>query len=301
MKKIAFILLAIFGIHLIAQAQGIVIPINKAAAIAQNNANALWGVSFPAEPITYYGKDNVPVAYMFNFSIGKPFPAKETVIAQSADFASVGDEYQQWGGDDYGRILIGARDNMPVIIEYSQCLSQEYALGSKLIAKASEKLDGIPTPIKTYYINHAEQWQCFSNGTEKIYVNLFPPAKVATESEFQSLIAGKNGTQYQDDYSEEWDSYLKGKVIDNKADVYITHHEMCPFLDWSYGCTPTAAAMMLEWWDNNSINSDWDFSALAGYYYQRWDAVEGETDYNVSNLHKLLAIGMDTDTLTGPT
>jgi hypothetical protein len=300
MKKLSFLIL-ICGIHLIIQAQYRQISLPEALEIAQQNADALWGISQPAEPLIYYGNDDLPFAFMFNFSIGKSFPEQETLISQCREYAQAGDEYKQWGGDDYGRILIGARDNMPVILEYSQSLSQEYALGYKFLDKAAEKLGKGLILLKTYYISHAEHWQCYSNGKEEIYINLFPPSKVINKSEFQNLISGKSGLLFQDNYSTEWDSFQKGKVIDNKADIYIDHHEMCPYLDWSYGCSPTAAAMVLEWWDNNSINSDWDFSALAGYYFQRTDAIEGETDYNVSNLHKLLALGMDTDTTTGST
>jgi len=301
MKKLLVSFLIVVGICQEIIGQYNPVSPDQVKLIAIRNAQALWGEVYPADPLTYYGLDEQPMAYMFNFSIGKPFPSKETLIAESKQFSLSGDEYEQWGGDEYGRIMIAARDNMPVILEYSQCLSQEYALGSKLMDKASESLGQNLTLTKTYYINHAEHWQCYSNGKEEVYVNLFPPVKIVGKQDFLTLTANKSGSAYQDNYSAEWDSYFKGKVIDNKADVYISHHEMCPFLDWSYGCTPTAAAMMLEWWDNNSINSDWDFSALAGYYFQRWDSLQGETDYNVSNLHWLLALGMETDTLTGNT
>jgi len=88
--------------------------------------------------------------------------------------------------------------------------------------------------------------------------------------------------------------------------VYINNPEMMPFYDWSYGCSPTAAAMLFAWYDNRSAITSYKYSYLISHHFMRYDTLNKEGrishwDYNVPWLQRQLAIGMDTDTLTGST
>nr|NQU90241.1 hypothetical protein [Bacteroidota bacterium] len=278
------------------------IPAKEIQEIAIRNAQALWGDVYPADPIPYYGQDDEIVAWRFNFSIGEPFPDRSDVVAECDLFKVAGDEYEQWGGDRYGRILIGARDNLPVLLEYSQCLSAEYTLDYKLqkmihtVFQESEVQAG-----KIYYLNHFNTWHEYkSNGTTK-YLCTSPTGGVIGSNEFQEKKGITKPFCETGNFKDQWNLYRNGNVPVTDADKYIDYHGCMPFLDWSYGCSPTAAAMLFAWYDYRSLFVTSKYPYFVTSYYERWDNVEGETDYNVANLQLDLALGMSTDTMTGST
>ena len=301
MKNITILTVLMIILTLPATAQYESIPLSVAKEIADKNAEALWGTAYPDSPIPCFGPDGEVLAYRFNYSLGKPFPDPQSLKEQCQEYAMAGDKKAQWGCDKYGRILMGARDNMAVIHEHTTSLSQEYALGYKFEEKAKKILGEKFQLVRVYYINHANQWHCYSNGSEQVYINLFPPARTATAAEFQHIITDQGVFCKTGNYQKDWKAFINGKTLDNKAVYFIPNLEHCPFLDWSYGCSPTAAAMALGWWDYNSNASGFGFGKLIGYYYQRYDDPENEWDYQVANLQLLLAIGMETDTLEGST
>jgi len=67
-----------------------------------------------------------------------------------------------------------------------------------------------------------------------------------------------------------------------------------PYYDWSYGCSPTAAAMVLGYWDSHGYDN------LVDYYFWHHDIREGDWDY-IPNVQRELAIAMQTDTTSGAT
>jgi len=278
------------------------IPFDEILAIANRNATALWGDVYPAEPIPYYGIDDEIVAWRFNYSIGKPFPAKEELLLQIQNFEIVKDSYKQWGGDKFGRILIGARANMPVLLEYSKCLSAEYALGNKLNQLINEAFQGKNASNgKIYYLNHFNTWhQVISENTTK-YVCTSPTGGILDTIHFYEKKAQSEIFCETGDFSKLWNSYKNGFVAPTDGDKYIPYHECMPFYDWSFGCSPTAAAMLFAWYDYRSLFVTSKYPYFVGWHYQRFDNVENETDYNVCNLQLDLALAMSTDTMTGST
>ena len=301
MKKIVFTLIVLIVGTTFLQSQNPNIPLNQIQEIANRNAVALWGNVFPDDPIPYYSAQDEIIAYMFNYSIEKPYPKETAVIEQCKAHKHNNNRSLQWGGDNYGRILMGANENLPPIIEYSKSLSAKYAEGYKLQELASKELGSSFSLQKIYYINGANQWFCYTNGIKTIYIKLFPPIKVLDKTSFENAIEGKNVFIQPADYSVDWELYKSGEEIDSKAASYIPDYELCRFYDWSYGCSPTAAAMLFSWWDYRSIYSNNDFGRLIQYYYKRFDPLEagGEWDYQIPWVQRELAIYMDTDTLTG--
>ena len=130
-----------------------------------------------------------------------------------------------------------------------------------------------------------------------------------SQSEFQKEVADNYNNYNLDEIipkgsRSSWDTYLSGTPLRDgtRAPVYIPHESECAsFLDWSFGCSPTAGAMLLDYWDNYSHYSASDYGNLTQYHYQRWDHCQGEWDYNVTNSQYWCAIHMDTDSLTGST
>ncbi len=188
---------------------------------------------------------------------------------------------------------------MDVIQSYSDVLSPEYAEGFKMRELAKENLGGNIFLKKTYYINFENQWFCFTNGSQDIYIKVFPKPEAVSEQEFHKIAGNKEDIK-TGDFSSKWDKYISGNVTVGKSQVWIPNHDgYCKFYDWSYGCAPTAAAMLVSWWDFNSINTVDNYSKLVDYNFQRYDYVQSSFDYQVPNVQKELAIAMDTDTLNG--
>jgi hypothetical protein len=301
MKKFAAITLLLVLASLLLKSQHIQIPFEEIKEIADRNAKALWGQAFPAEPIPYYSAQDEIIAYMFNYSIGKPFPNNQSVIHDCKIHKENNKRNLQWGGENYGRILMGAKNSLPPIIEYSQSLSAMYAEGFQLKELAVKELGSNYSLKKVYYINGANQWFCYTNGLKDIYIKLFPPIEILDQQSFQQAISDKKVFIEPNDYSSEWISYKTGKELDTKAATYISDYELCRFYDWSYGCSPTAAAMLYSWWDYRSIYSTYDFGRLIQYYFKRYDDIEVEWDYQIPWVQRELAIHMNTDTLAGTT
>ncbi len=93
------------------------------------------------------------------------------------------------------------------------------------------------------------------------------------------------------DYSMKWQAYLeKGFKLDEYNEI-----EGVPAYLWSYGCSPTASAMILGYWDKRG------YGRLIDYYFNHYDVVLREVVANVPNVQTELAIYMNADTTTGYT
>jgi uncharacterized protein (TIGR02145 family) len=304
MKKLTFFLMAIFVLNLPSYSQSRYVSLDEVRKIADQNAAALWGNVYSAQPIAYYSANDELIGYRFNYAIGKPFPDDALLKQQCEDAAANGDKKGRWGMDEYGTMFVSARKDIGVIQDYSQSLSPEYAYGFKMETLAGQALGVNVWLKKVYYVNFVNQWFCYTNGSKDVYINVFPKTQVVEREKFLELTQSMPFFCAKGDYSGEWNAYQTGVPMASKAEVWIPNPEMCKYYDWSYGCTPTAATMLLSWWDYNSINTDENYSKLIDIYFQRWDAIQGtgENDYQVPNLQRELAIHMDTDTIiTGST
>jgi len=301
MKTLALLLMTNIILYLSLFSQTAIVPLHEVRKIADQNAAALWGYVSPADPIAYYAANDELIGYRFNYAIGKHFPEKEMLQEQCRKASINRDEKSQWGFDSYGTMFVSARKDIGVIQDYSKSLSPEYAYGFKMETLARQDLGGNVWLKKVYYVNFENQWFCYTNGSKEVYINVFPNTQVVDREKFFEITQPMPFFCAKGDYSAEWQAFETGIPMASKAEVWIPHPEMCKFYDWSYGCTPTAAAMLLSWWDYNSINTDDNYARLVDFYFERWDDVQEEDDWQVPNVQKELAIHMLTDTLTGET
>ncbi len=275
-----------------------IIPVKDVQTIADRNAASLWGDVSPAEVIPYYNAQDEIIGYRFNYAIGKGFPSKQSIVESSKQAFESGDKIAQWGIDEYGNMLVSARTDMAVIQDYSKALSPEYSMGYKMEEMAKEKLGSSIELKKVYYINFQNQWFCYTNGIDDIYINVFPRFQAVNYQKFHEIVDPQDVFCATGDFSEEWDQYLNKGLQAGKAEVWIPNHDgYCKYYDWSYGCSPCAASMLLSWWDFNSINTSSNYANLVDRHFARWDGIQGEMDYQVPNVNKELAIAMNTDTV----
>jgi len=301
MKKLVITLAVSLIAMFTASGQQKQISLDDITRIADENAAVVWGNVYPSDPIPYFSQNGEIVAWRFNYSIGLLFPERNELLAACDQAKRVGQRDKQWGENKYGNLLMGASESYPVIIEYSQSLSVDYARGRELESIAQKEIGTGFTLEKVYYINETQQWFCYSSGSKSVYIKPYPPLQITDQAGFLNTVTDQASFIAPSDYSAEWTSYLSGKKLEPKAAVFIPNHDLCPFYDWSYGCSPTAAAMLFGWWDYRSIYSGWDFGNLIEYYFRHWDPIENEMDYGIPWMQRILAIEMDTDTTTGNT
>jgi hypothetical protein len=257
--------------------------------IALRNANELWGSVSSAEAIPYYGPDDEIIAYHFNYALDGDFPESTTLINDCKEAFLQGNRGLGWGNDQYANMVIGAQSWMPVVIEYSSCLSKQYALGYKLTEAAENEFGSNYILGRTYYFGLVEVWFCVKQGNIKKYINLEPSIRVMDQAAFDVYKASKNYFWEKATFEEEWIKYLDNKNPIESGNVYAPGYEQMPFLEWSYGCTPTSGAMLLAWWDNYH-----HFGNLIDYYMTRWDPVQENYDHHVPWTQKDLAEAMNT-------
>ena len=302
MKKL-FLLIFIFTAVLYAEVA--IVPIDKATEIADRNAASLWGDVDPGEPIIYYSIDENVVAYRFNYAINTQFLDKQTLINECDQGKLNGNREAQWGDGNYGNILMSARTDMPVNLEYGLGISSEYAYGTYMQEQAEEHLGNNYSLKRIYYINGVNVWYHYTNGSKDIYIKPHSPAKVGNEQEFRSAADEFEFFCETGNFETQWDDYLyRQRTISRTVSEIPYHDECCPFYDWSYGCTPTAAAMLLAYWDHRSMYSTSNYSKFVDYHFERTDPLSGGScsiDSHCPNVMPELATAMNTDLLTGGT
>ena len=278
------------------------IPLNQVKQVADQRAASLWGSVNAAEPLAIYTQQDELIGYRFTYAVNAPFPDRQTLIRQCSEAAARGDKRAQWGNDRYGTIFLSARTDLAVYLQRSAVLSPEYAVGAAMEELAAKRTGGTVTLKRAYYVDFQNQWFCYTNGSTDIYVKAFPKLITATHDEFHALVDNLKFFTARGDFSAEWNKCLSGEMDAPAAQVMIPNHDgNCKFYDWSYGCSPTAAAMLLSYWDFVSAISGSNYSKLVDYHFSRYDDIQVEYDYQVPNTNKELAIYMNTDTTDGGT
>ena len=304
MKKLTN-LLALCLIAVISFSQTQQVPLEEIQKIANRNAEALWGNVSPGEPIAYYAPNDEIIAYRFNYAINQAFPDEIDLKQLCADGEMNCDRLKQWGNSQFGNILVSARTDLPVFLEYSNHLSPEYAFNGLICSQAKEQLGPDCSLKRIYYLNAANIWYFYSNDYKEIGIKPHPPFEVASLQSFNNMIAQVDFFIKSGDYTNQWNEYLNNSKQIPKGDVFIEYYEeCCPYYDWSYGCTPTAAAMLLAYWDHKSMIYAANYGKFVDYHFERTDPLQGgqcDIDTHVPNLQEELAIAMNTNLSNGST
>ncbi len=305
MKKILLLLMTILSFSINAQDGQLAIELLE--HVAYENARSLWGDVHPDNPIPLYNLNDQLIAYTVNFSIGEPFPERESLAESCDQLSKTEDKHSRWQIGSFGHMLISATSATTPIVRYSMTVSDEYAYGAQLEQLAMDYLKTDKVSLERIYLmSDLIKWYCFASSVGKAYVKNFPPVEVYSEDEFKSLVPEKYNKeglwQLPLDENRYWDDFLKGKLLNSRSNTLVPQAEQhVPFYDWSYGCTPTAITMALAYWDNIGMTISNKYGNLVKHHFHRWDNVQNEWDKNVADLQKALAIAMSTDTMAGST
>ncbi|MBN2175195.1 MAG: C39 family peptidase, partial [Bacteroidales bacterium] len=294
----------LFSISVILSGQTRNISIDEAKVIADRNAEILWGKVAPAIPIVYYSADDNIVAYRFNYVLNEDSFDQDAALQYCREGIQNGCREAQWGNGKYGNIMVSARTDMPVILEYGNGISAEFAYNDYLQKQAESQLGSNCTLDRIYYINTVSVWYHYSNGTQDVYIQPFSPAQLGDYNVFMNTISDMGFLCQTGDYNDEWDQYQYGGKGKSKTTSYIPYYDEMPFYDWSYGCSPTAAAMLVAYWDVVSMHNSTNYSKFVDYHFERTDPLNGggcSIDSHVPNVQEELATAMNTNLSTGGT
>ena len=214
-------------------------------------------------------------------------------IKKSGNQSKIEDAGKQlWGVDRFGYVIVSARtDNMP-ILEIGKGLPHYFMNFDEMKSRARVSLRGDSHLDEIIYIDHMYKFYKFVNGDKSVFVD-DNMKKLVTEGNFNKMIE-RTGFKMGKEH-EGWVKIMNNRgnlysVFGTRATGYIPN---VPFYLWSYGCSPTSSAMIFDYWDSRG------YAKLTDYHFDRWDGIEGEEDYNLSNVHQELAIAMNTDTTPG--
>ena len=280
-----------------------IVPLDTIKLIAYQNAKALWGAVAMSPPIPYCDMDGNIRAYGFTFAIEKgSFPTYDQILDE------IEESKDKWMVEDYASMLISARYDKPPIIRYGRGLGVYYARGERAKNKAIKVLNTTEVKLtRIYYAAPYIVWFEFVSPQGKLMVNPYS-LTIKTAEEFEKIrykvkekerkrINEPTYKEWLEHIKEQWKRFQRGETL-SKSDHFMPDYEMVPYYDWHYGCTPTAAAMVLGFYDNNYTV----YGNLIWHFFEAWDRIEWETDYHVADAQKWLAVCMGTDTVeTGGT
>ncbi|RLC48560.1 MAG: hypothetical protein DRH57_01905, partial [Candidatus Cloacimonadota bacterium] len=141
-----------------------------------------------------------------------------------------------------------------VTIRHIKALSDEFAYGAQIRQMAVDYLNTNAVNLdKIYYLSPMLKYYKYVGNGNVVYVRIFPPMQTLSQSEFQKEVAENYNLDeiIPKGSRSSWDTYLSGTPLRDgtRAPVYIPYQDECvPFLDWSFGCSPTAGAMLLDYW-----------------------------------------------------
>lgn len=237
------------------------IPREKLENFANRFVQQRYGAYLLDEILTYYGFDDQPNAYamVYKNASGEPFT-----------------------------VVVGARYTCTPVSEFSSSLPNYYKTFQKARIKVTEILKGEQQFGRIYYFGPQEEYFSFTSQDRDVLVNTYSLRILDKASLFEVEPQRSMATEML--LRAKWDKYFNCADFVARDTGYI---DSVPFVLWTYGCSPTAASMLLWYWDDRG------YGKIVDYFFDRWDPPENEWDYDIPNVARELALAMNTDTMTG--
>lgn len=242
------------------------VPFEQVKDISYNLVSKYYGQHYLDETITYYGIDHQPSAYAF---IYRGVTNCEPVT-----------------------IVMGARYTNTPVNEIIQGVPRSKEAFDLIVDRARLLGPAEPEFQRIYYFGPGQEYCAFSvNGDEYLihagFLRAYDPAvffngTITRDATLERLTRDK------------WDAYLNDPNAGTRQDsTYIPN---VPFIDWTYGCSPTAASMILWYWDQYAPSPQ--YGRLVDYFFTRYELLYGVYK-DQANVNKELALAMSTDSTTG--
>ncbi len=274
--------------------------------LALRKAQAEWPGCQPGPVVPYVDEQGQTVAYMFHFRTdGKEFPDYEQVVAdilQERAGLTANTDLTRWRSR-YAHLLISARYDRTPIVCYGYGTSDYYAVAPEGLRRARQILGDDAFLSRIYFVAPVTFLEFANQQGGTVIFSAHFEQSWNSRAQFQRHVAelkAQAGIGPEDPvatahYRQEWETALT-RDYSSWNEVYIPGAEQAPFYDWSYGCTPTSAAMVMGY-----IDRVLGYGRLVDWFWQRWDMVEGEWDKQIPNVQRECALRMFTDTTSGGT
>lgn len=283
------------------------VPFETVQELALRKAAAEWPGCRLGTVLPCVDEDGATTAYLFHFTTdGSAFPDYQRVAADiRAERERLGPntDLTRWRSK-YACLMVSARRDRTPIVYYGYGTSEYYAVGGAALERAQQVLGSDARLSRLYFLYPVTCLEFAAGNRHVIYSSHFE-REWRSRSDFAGYvdavragIARQHGDQSaaaKQVYRREWDEALRRDFSDF-SEVFVPNAELAPFYDWSYGCTPTAAAMVVGWMDRTQ-----DCGRLVEWFFQRRDMVEGENDWQIPNVQRECALEMHTDTTSGGT
>jgi len=262
MKRLFVILIAaglIFASELI--------PFSRVESLANRFITQNFGTYTLEEVITYYGIDESP-----------------------SDYALI---YRDLNNQPL-TIVMGARYTTTPISEISRALPQYQNAYEKILIKARSLGRQEPEFQRVYYFGPGEEYCAFKIDGKEILINAYTFRSIEKSVFFQN--APEPNAYLEELTRQKWNRYLSTTNFVTRQDTgYVPN---VPFIDWTYGCSPTAASMIFWFWDQYAPTPN--YGRLVDYFFTRYELLYGYYK-DQANVNRELALAMYTDSTTGGT
>jgi hypothetical protein len=284
------------------------VPFATARQVALNRAAVEYPGARLGTVVPYVDEDGNTVAWMFHFRVdGKQFPAYEQVAADvqaERQTLTANTDLSRWRSQ-YSHVLVSARRDRAPVIRFGYGASEYYALAARAQSRARQVLGSEVRLSRIYFVSPSVYLEFTSRTGKAVVFSQHFERKWDSREGFAGYVTQSRAQLRQQHPGEDaaaakyhnalWDRALDGR-LGSFSEVFVPNVNLAPFYDWSYGCTPTAGAMVCGYVDRFQKSG-----RLVDWYVQRYDAVEGENDWQIPNVQRECAIEMNTDTSVGGT
>lgn len=213
----------------------------------------------------------------------------------------------------FGYVVISATLDAPPIRASGEVPSAFYSTGWIAHLRARDHCPGLrPILTRLVFMDPYHRWFEFECQESNFLVEGRPPFRIFQRDEFLELVrkteefkrahSGSKDPWPDDEHMQavreehriKIDQLLDNGLLGPSSWTLIANWTCVMPLDWSYGCSPTAGAMVLNFWDVTS----W-FGRMTYWYYERWDNLQSDWDYQVPTLQYDLKCFMLTDIYGG--
>jgi hypothetical protein len=284
------------------------VPFETVRKVALTLAASEFPGARPGNAIPYVDEDGNTVAWMFHFRTdGKAFPGYDQVAADvqaERQTLTVNTDISRWRSK-YAHVLVSARRDRAPVIRFGYGTSEYYAIAAKAQARAQRTLGSDVRLSRIYFIspwtyleftNETGQSTVTSEHFERTWDSraAFNGYVTDARAQLRQQCPGEEEAAARYENSR-WDHVFDPKAA-SLSETFVPSYQLAPFYDWSYGCTPTSGAMVCGYVDRFQKSG-----RLVQWYVQRYDAVEGESDWQIPQVQRECAIEMHTDTSYGGT
>ncbi len=232
-------------------------------------------------------------------------------------------EKRSWGTDEYATVIVSARRDLAPVQTYGNGLPYYYTWRDRAEEMAAESLGSQVTLSRFYFGGSLDQaFEFESRGGAKVWAVVFPPRLAAPGS--VTALPLKVTAEEQAWVREAWETKIReveGRSAGLRTDYFVDgRSDAVPAYLWTAGCTPTAATMVIAYWDwdgPGGRHTGW--GNLNSYSFERrqithytdrsgdsygWDSCPADPNGLDGlpgwTLYRL-AYGMDTEATTGGT